>query len=431
MLLPLPPLPPLPPACRVACLLRFLLTSLMFCLFLRSLASRRRLMAVVLRASAGSEAAAIAAAAVTPELIDVAHSLADAAAEVTARYFRTPVPVDVKSDASPVTIADREAEAAVRALLAARCPDHAIFGEEQGYLAGGDSSEWLWVIDPIDGTKSFITGRRGGRGGGVGRAGPGALLCPAALHRCPACSPGRQSPTARASAPPALRPSPVARLPAALRRPTPPRRQAAVWHPHSAAAPGHPRAGNHRPAHPEGGPCRGRLRFLKRVPWLPLAARRAPTLMHGLELAAWHGGASCVHAGRHQRPLQHLSAARPAVLPGCNANAPVLARLPAPQERWLGVEGRQSTLNGAPIGTRACGNIGDAYLYATTPHMFAGETEAAFNRVRDAGEPPLPPLAPSQRLRPLHAAAGLHAGALLHTRDAGQATALAAAPCAA
>ena len=39
-----------------------------------------------------------------------------------------------------------------------QAPDHAIFGEEQGYLAGGAGSEWLWVVDPIDGTKSFITG---------------------------------------------------------------------------------------------------------------------------------------------------------------------------------------------------------------------------------------------------------------------------------
>ena len=41
---------------------------------------------------------------------------------------------------------------------AMQAPDHSIFGEEQGYLAGNGSSEWLWVIDPIDGTKSFITG---------------------------------------------------------------------------------------------------------------------------------------------------------------------------------------------------------------------------------------------------------------------------------
>lgn len=58
---------------------------------------------------------------------------------------------------------------------------------------------------------------------------------------------------------------------------------------------------------------------------------------------------------------------------------------PITKERWLGVAGQRSTLNGQPIATRACPSVGDAYLYATTPHMFAGETEAAFNRVRDAG----------------------------------------------
>lgn len=147
-------------------------------------------MAATLRASASPDTSAAAAAAtVPPDLIDVAHSLADAAAEVTARYFRTPVPVDVKSDASPVTIADREAEAAVRQLLAERCPDHAIFGEEQGYLAGGASSEWLWVIDPIDGTKSFITGRRcGALGRPEGRHWlHSALPSMAALNCCQRC----------------------------------------------------------------------------------------------------------------------------------------------------------------------------------------------------------------------------------------------------
>lgn len=106
--------------------------------------------------SAGSTAAAVEP--VPAELVSLAHDLADAAAGVSRRYFRTPVSVDVKSDSSPVTIADREAEAAMRQLIASRCPDHAIFGEEQGFLAGGPDSEYLWVIDPIDGTKSFITG---------------------------------------------------------------------------------------------------------------------------------------------------------------------------------------------------------------------------------------------------------------------------------
>lgn len=110
---------------------------------------------------------------VQPEFIQVAHQLADAAAAVTTRYFRTPVPVDVKSDASPVTIADREAEAAMRRVLAEHFPHHSIFGEEQGYTQGSSSSSddgsYLWVIDPIDGTKSFITG--GGRQQDAYRAG--------------------------------------------------------------------------------------------------------------------------------------------------------------------------------------------------------------------------------------------------------------------
>ena len=104
--------------------------------------------------AASSQAAAPCA----PEMIALAHSLADAAAEVTSRYFRTQVPVDVKGDASPVTIADREAEATMRALISRRFPDHAIFGEEAGYHAGSGDGSYMWVLDPIDGTKSFITG---------------------------------------------------------------------------------------------------------------------------------------------------------------------------------------------------------------------------------------------------------------------------------
>ena len=70
---------------------------------------------------------------------------------------------------------------------------------------------------------------------------------------------------------------------------------------------------------------------------------------------------------------------------------PILGVIDQPilRERWLGVAGARSTLNGAPIATRACADVADAYLYATTPHMFGppgGPCEAAFNRVRDAGE---------------------------------------------
>ena len=90
-------------------------------------------------------------------LIDFAATLADAARVVIRRHFRTPVTVDRKSDNTPVTIADRDAEAAMRALITETYPDHGIIGEEFGNTAG--TSSLTWVLDPIDGTKSFISGR--------------------------------------------------------------------------------------------------------------------------------------------------------------------------------------------------------------------------------------------------------------------------------
>ncbi len=72
---------------------------------------------------------------------------------------RTPVDVEAKGDASPVTIADREAEVAMRGLIGQAFPEHGIFGEEHGLKWGsGPGSKYMWVLDPIDGTKSFITG---------------------------------------------------------------------------------------------------------------------------------------------------------------------------------------------------------------------------------------------------------------------------------
>jgi histidinol phosphatase-like enzyme (inositol monophosphatase family) len=94
---------------------------------------------------------------VADELVDLAHTLADAAGVAQRRYFRTPVSVETKADESPVTIADREAEAAMRELIARRAPGHGVLGEEYG--AHGLDAELVWVLDPIDGTKSFITGR--------------------------------------------------------------------------------------------------------------------------------------------------------------------------------------------------------------------------------------------------------------------------------
>lgn len=90
-------------------------------------------------------------------LIRFAESLADAAAPVLRRHFRTPVAVDTKPDRTPVTIADREAESAMRALIARHHPDHGVVGEEHGAERRG--AEYVWVLDPIDGTKAFITGK--------------------------------------------------------------------------------------------------------------------------------------------------------------------------------------------------------------------------------------------------------------------------------
>ncbi len=92
-----------------------------------------------------------------PELIAFANRLADAGGEVIRRFFRRPIEVDRKIDESPVTVADREAERAMRTLIEAAFPDHGIVGEEFGETRAG--AELVWVLDPIDGTRSFIAGQ--------------------------------------------------------------------------------------------------------------------------------------------------------------------------------------------------------------------------------------------------------------------------------
>lgn len=94
--------------------------------------------------------------AVPAEYITFADRLADAAGQVIRRYFRTPVPIDIKADHSPVTAADRGAEEVMRGLINAEFPDHGIFGEEFGNERV--DADWVWYLDPVDGTKSFITG---------------------------------------------------------------------------------------------------------------------------------------------------------------------------------------------------------------------------------------------------------------------------------
>lgn len=89
--------------------------------------------------------------------IALAHRLADAARAAIVPHYRTGLTSERKADASPVTLADRAAEEAMRRILKAECPRDAIHGEEFGAEAG--SSGRTWVLDPIDGTTSFLIGR--------------------------------------------------------------------------------------------------------------------------------------------------------------------------------------------------------------------------------------------------------------------------------
>jgi inositol-phosphate phosphatase / L-galactose 1-phosphate phosphatase / histidinol-phosphatase len=86
----------------------------------------------------------------------LALRLADAAGAKIRPHFRKPLAVEDKADLTPVTVADRAAEAAMRALIEAHFPDHGILGEEFGRVR--EDAEFIWVLDPIDGTKSFISG---------------------------------------------------------------------------------------------------------------------------------------------------------------------------------------------------------------------------------------------------------------------------------
>jgi histidinol phosphatase-like enzyme (inositol monophosphatase family) len=89
--------------------------------------------------------------------LEFARRIAREAGQITLRYFQSDaLAVDRKSDDSPVTVADREAEQHLRGAIAERFADDAILGEEFGERAG--TSGYRWILDPIDGTKSFIHG---------------------------------------------------------------------------------------------------------------------------------------------------------------------------------------------------------------------------------------------------------------------------------
>ena len=178
---------------------------------------------------------------VSPAFIDLAHRLADAAGPIIKRYFRAGTTILDKADLSPVTVADRDSEAAMRGLIAEAQPTHGILGEEMG--ADRADAEYVWVLDPIDGTKSFVTGK----------------------------------------------------------------------------------------------PLFGTL--------IALTHRGVPVL--GI------------------------------------IDQPVLG------ERWLGIAGEPAHFNGAPIKTRTCKDLGEAWLYATTPDMFVGADADSFGRLARSVKFPL------------------------------------------
>jgi histidinol-phosphatase len=86
--------------------------------------------------------------------LTTALDAAKAGAEVIQRYYQRNIAVQLKADKSPVTQADIETEQAIRALIAARFPTHGFYGEETGQNAL--DAEYLWLVDPIDGTKAFV-----------------------------------------------------------------------------------------------------------------------------------------------------------------------------------------------------------------------------------------------------------------------------------
>jgi len=90
------------------------------------------------------------------DLLAVAVEAAWAGGRRTLAWFNAGAAVEWKSDGTPVTAADREAEAAMRRVIARAFPDHGILGEEEGETAG--RAPYRWIIDPLDGTRSFVRG---------------------------------------------------------------------------------------------------------------------------------------------------------------------------------------------------------------------------------------------------------------------------------
>lgn len=90
------------------------------------------------------------------EFLDIAIEAANKSSKITKSYFQTNLKVDLKKDNSPVTKADRESELIIKETILKYLPSHSIYGEEYGL--DEKDRDYLWIIDPIDGTKNFIEG---------------------------------------------------------------------------------------------------------------------------------------------------------------------------------------------------------------------------------------------------------------------------------
>lgn len=90
------------------------------------------------------------------ELLENAIDIADEASRVAASYFRQALLIEIKENQTPVTVADKKTEEIIRREIETRFPDHGIVGEEFGEKL--TTAEYVWTIDPIDGTRSFIRG---------------------------------------------------------------------------------------------------------------------------------------------------------------------------------------------------------------------------------------------------------------------------------
>ena len=93
------------------------------------------------------------------ELAVFLSSIATVSRPIIAHWFRAHPDIEIKADASPVTIADKTVELALRDAIASRFTGDDILGEEHDVTRGDGSTGYQWVIDPIDGTKAFVSGK--------------------------------------------------------------------------------------------------------------------------------------------------------------------------------------------------------------------------------------------------------------------------------